>query len=129
MPSGTVVTTGYDGVGRPNTLSGKVGANTTSYVTSVSYAPHRAAQQVALGNGLTEQSCFKNMLQPFVVRQRRSGSTSCQSGTAADANDVGYFSFTFPTGNNGNVAGQAIQYGASGSYGSKTFSRRTATMA
>jgi hypothetical protein len=36
MPSVTVVTTGF---GRPNTLSGKAGSNTTSYVTSVSDAP------------------------------------------------------------------------------------------
>jgi hypothetical protein len=35
----TVVTTGYDNLGRSNTLSGKVGSNTTSYVTSVSYVP------------------------------------------------------------------------------------------
>jgi hypothetical protein len=117
MPSGTVVTTGYDGLGRPNTLSGKVGSNTTSYVTSVSYAPHGAVQQVALGNGLTEQSCFNNMLQPFVIRQRRTGASSCLTGTAADGNDVGYLYFTFPSGNNGNVAGQAIQYAASGSHG------------
>jgi RHS repeat-associated protein len=121
MPSGTLVTTTYDSLGRPNTLSGKVGTNTTAYVTSVSYAPHGAAQQIALGNGLTEQTCFNNMLQPFVIRQRRASATSCVTGIAADGNDVGYFSFTFPAGNNGNVSGQTIQYGASGSYGSKAF--------
>jgi len=43
-------------------------------------------------------TCYNNMLQPFVMRQRRAGATSCLTGTA-DGNDVGYFSYTFPSGN------------------------------
>ena len=39
----------------------------------------------------------------------------------ADGSDVAFFSYTFPAGNNGNISGQYIQYGASPSYGSKNF--------
>jgi YD repeat-containing protein len=122
MPPGTAVTNGYDSLGRSSSLSGKFGTTATNFgTTSVSYASHGAPQQIVLGNTLTEQTCFNNMQQPFVVRQRRASATSCVTGIAADGYDVGYFSFTFPAGNNGNVAGQTIQYGASGSYSAKTF--------
>jgi RHS repeat-associated protein len=125
MPSGTVVTTAYDLLGRPYEVEGQASSAPTAtlYANVQSRTPAGAIQQVALGNGLTEQSCFNNMQQPFVVRQRRASATSCLTGTGADGNDVGYLSYTFPTGNNGNVAGQTIQYGPgpSGSYGTKTF--------
>jgi hypothetical protein len=53
------------------------------------------------------------MLQPFVIRQRTNGAASCQTGTASDGNDVGYFNYTFaPSNNNGNVTGQSNHFGA-----------------
>jgi RHS repeat-associated protein len=62
------------------------------------------------------QTCYNSMLQPFVIRQSNTIS-SCQTGTAPNSNDVGYLSYTFsPSQNNGNVTGQAIHYGASGTY-------------
>ena len=122
MPSGRKVTLTYDSIGRPNGLSAVYGSANPTYVSSVSYAPHGAVTQMALGNTLTEQTCFNNMLQPFVIRQRPAANVSaCQSTATADTHDVGFFSYTFPSGNNGNVAGQTIQYGASGAYGSKSF--------
>jgi len=121
MPSGTVATTGYDSLGRPVTLNGIYGTTTTTYVAGVGYAPHGAPQVVGLGNGLTEQTCYNNMLQPFVIRQRRAAATSCQTGTASDGYDAGYLFYTFPAGNNGNVASQEIQYAASGSYNAVAF--------
>jgi len=117
MPSGRVVTTTYDSLGRPVGLSGVMGSTTTNYVSSVSYAPHGVAQQISLGNTLTEQTCFNSMLQPFVIRQRTGGASSCQTGIAADGKDAGYFNYTFSLSqNNGNVTVQAIHYGASGAY-------------
>jgi len=56
--SGRMVTTGYDGGGRPNTLMGQIGANPpTNYVTTTSYQPHGAIAQQTLGNGLVVSRC------------------------------------------------------------------------
>ena len=123
MPSGTVIMNSYDPMGRPNSVSGQAisASSATTYGSGIIRTPAGAIQQMTLGNGLTEQTCFNNMLQPFVIRQRRNTATSCQTGTASDSYDVGYFAFTFPTGNNGNIAGQTIQYAASGSYSPMAF--------
>ena len=124
MPSGTVIMNGYDLMGRPVSVTGQAisASSATAYASSVARTPAGAIQQMTLGNGFTEETCYNNMQQPFVIRQRRALATSCQTGTASDSYDVGYFAFTFPaTTNNGNIAGQTIQYAASGSYSPMTF--------
>jgi RHS repeat-associated protein len=119
MPSGRTIATNYDSSGRPISVSGTLGANTTHYVSSVSYAPHGAPSSISLANGaMTRQTCFNSLLQPVVLRLR-TGQASCG---AADGSDIGYFGYTFSsTQNNGNVLGQAIQYGAGQTYASKSF--------
>ncbi len=119
MPSGRTIATGYDSSGRPISVKGTLGANSTHYVSSVSYAPQGAPSSISLANGaMTQQTCFNSLLQPVVLRLR-TGQASCG---AADGNDIGYFGYTFSaTQNNGNVLGQAIQYGAGQSYASKSF--------
>ena len=123
MPSGRVVTTTYDGFGRPFGISGLLGSTTTNYAQGVSYAPHGAIQLIGLANGLFEQTCYNSMLQPFVIRQRPLNTLfGCQAVTAPDSSDAGYLSYTFsPSNNNGNVTGQAIHYGASGGYPATDF--------
>ena len=122
LPSGRTITTAYDVAGRPASVSSQLpGGQTVTYATVQTYAPHGAPTQIALNNGLTEQTCFNGMLQPVVIRQRTGGAASC-TNAAPDASDVGFLSYAFPaTNNNGNVLGQTIQYGASGGVPAKSF--------
>ncbi len=110
LPSGTAVTNTYDVMGRPSGVSAQAASLAAVYANNAFYAPAGALQQLSLGNGLTEQTCYNDHQQPVVIRQRFTGVTSCSN--AADANDMGYLGFTFPGGNNGNVSSQTIQYGA-----------------
>jgi RHS repeat-associated protein len=110
LPSGTAVTSTYDAMGRPSGVSAQAASLAPVYGNNASYTPGGALQQLSLGNGLTEQTCYNDRQQPFVIRQRFTGATSCSN--AADTNDMGYLGFTFPGGNNGNVSSQTIQYGA-----------------
>ncbi len=87
-------------------------------------APNWAIRQMALGNTLTEQTCYNDRQQPYVVRQRSGGSThvpACQAGMTPDSYDVGFLSFAFPTNNNGNIANQTIQYAAAPGYSCMRF--------
>jgi YD repeat-containing protein len=130
MPSGTVVTTGYDLTGSPNAVSGQASSapTATNYAWVLSKTPAGAIQQLTLGNGLTEQTCYNDHQQPFVIRQRNASATSCQTGTAADGYDVGYFSYTFPAGNNGNVSGQNFNTARTARLEPRVFSRPIRTI-
>ncbi len=111
LPSGTAVTSAYDAMGRPSGVSAQMAASSPiTYASGVSYTPAGALQQLSLGSGLTEQTCYNDRQQPFVIRQRFAGPTLCSN--TGDANDMGYLRFTFPGGNNGNVSSQTTQYGA-----------------
>jgi RHS repeat-associated protein len=110
LSSGTAVANTYDVMGRPSGVTAQAASLAPVYGNSASYTPAGALQQLSLGNGLTEQTCYNDRQQPFVIRQRFTGATSCSN--TADGNDMGYLGFTFPGGNNGNVSSQTIQYGA-----------------
>ena len=59
-PSSRVVSTGYDGANRPNSLT----SGATTYVSSFSYAPHGAPTKYLYANGLNRAQTFNNRLQP-----------------------------------------------------------------
>jgi RHS repeat-associated protein len=124
-PAGTKVTTRYDVMGRPNGVSatpaGASGPAQSAFVVARTSAG--AIATLALGTALTEFTCYNDRQQPFSIRQRSSSLTvpACQQGMTADSNDVAYFGYTFPAGNNGNVSGQFILYGPSGGNPAKIF--------
>ena len=72
MPSGTKVTTSYDFMGMPNAVRGQAASapSATSYAYGADHTPAGAIQQVILGNGLIEQTCYNDHQQPFAIRQR-----------------------------------------------------------
>ena len=63
-PSGRVITTGYDGAGRPNAVSGTLGTQQTNYVGSVQYTPHGAPNYYQYGNNVWPVNTFDNVLRP-----------------------------------------------------------------
>jgi RHS repeat-associated protein len=94
LPSGRVVTTTYDATsGRPSTVQGALSGVNTNYVTSLTYAPQGAVQQMALGNGVTVGTAYNSLLQP----------TQIQAGSLWTLG-YGYAATT----NNGNVASQTL---------------------
>src|SRR6185437_10573314 len=100
--SGRMVTTGYDGGGRPNTLMGQIGANPpTNYVTTTSYQPHGAIAQQTLGNGLVVSRC---------------NGTACDNArlqpTYISAGNLLTLSYGYSaTQNNGNLSSRTITRG------------------
>ena len=102
-----IVTTTYDSRGRPYSLSGVSGSNTTNYVTATTYQPHGAiAQQTLTGGNLVVTRC--------------SGANSCdnsrlQATYLQIGNQIGNL-LTLQYGysssqNNGNVLTQTITRG------------------
>jgi RHS repeat-associated protein len=99
-PSGRVVTTAYDNVGRLSQVSGqKTGEANKTYTSQLSYSAHGAITDLKLGNNLWEHTSFNNRLQPTEV-----GLGTTQSGI--DRLKLNYAYGT--TNNNGNVQTQTI---------------------
>jgi RHS repeat-associated protein len=99
-PSGRVVTTSYDGVGRLSQVSGQKSedANQT-YVSSLSYTSHGAVKEMKLGNNLWEHTSFNARLQP----------TEIGLGTTQNGIDRLKLNYSYgATNNNGNVQSQTI---------------------
>ena len=99
-PSGRAVTTGYDGAGRPVSVTGALSGASTPYIPAVTsgppnvqYAAQGAISQVNLHNGLSETTGYNARLQP----------TSIQLGSLLTL-AYGYSA----TNNNGNVGSQTI---------------------
>ena len=99
-PSGRAVTTGYDGAGRPVSVTGALSGASTPYIPAVTsgtanvqYAPQGAISQINLHNGLSETTGYNARLQP----------TSIQLGSLLTLG-YGYSA----TNNNGNVGSQTI---------------------
>ncbi len=124
-PAGTKIATTYNQMGVPEVVNGQTSAGfnaATAFVTAM--APNWAVTQISLGNTLTEQTCYNDHQQPYVIRQRTGSSThvpACQNGMAPDSYDVGFLSFAFPTLNNGNISSQTIQYAAAPGYSAMSF--------
>ncbi|MGH9436537.1 MAG: RHS repeat-associated core domain-containing protein [Terriglobia bacterium] len=62
-PSGRVVSTTYDGAGRPVTVAGKLNGQTTNYVTTAAYYPSGALYYYQDGNGMIPTWSYNNQLQ------------------------------------------------------------------
>lgn len=101
-PSGRVVTNSYDAANRALSVAGKTGSSTSTYVSSIQYAPHGAVQSEQLGNGLYEKTGFNSRLQP----------TQISLGTLNNSVSVLGLAYGYNTGsaknNNGNVLSQTI---------------------
>ena len=64
-PSNRVVTTGYDGANRPNSLA----SGATTYLSGLAYAPHGAPASYLYNNNLMNRTqSFNNRLQPTDMR-------------------------------------------------------------
>jgi RHS repeat-associated protein len=99
-PSGRVVTTAYDNVGRLSQVSGqKTGEANKTYASQLSYSAHGAITDLKLGNNLWEHTSFNTRLQPTEI-----GLGTTQSGI--DRLKLNYAYGT--TNNNGNVQTQTI---------------------
>ena len=98
--SGRIVATGYDGAGRPVSVTGALSGASTPYIPSVTsgppnvqYAAQGAISQINMHNGLSETTGYNARLQP----------TSIQLGSLLTLG-YGYSA----TNNNGNVGSQTI---------------------
>src|SRR6185312_252843 len=97
-PSGRVVTTVYDTVDRPYTVSGAMSGQTTNYVTGAAYAAQGAPAQISLGNSLQENYQYNSRLQLY--------NRWAQKGT--DQNHALLWlalNYNTPAANNGNLQG------------------------
>jgi RHS repeat-associated protein len=106
-PSGRRITNAYDRAGRIVSVTGVAAGVTKSYVSGVSYAPHGALEQVALGaNGVRkERSCYNERLQMTGMILGESPAANCGSA----ANTWFRIGNSFPAGaNNGNIQSQEI---------------------
>jgi RHS repeat-associated protein len=111
-PSGRVVTWGYDGAGRVQTVSGQKDAVATSYLAGITYAPHGGVDQMTVGAaGRIEQWCYNNRLQVTVVRLGTVGTGACAAQGGGDLFRVenGYGA---AANNNGNVLSQVVGRGS-----------------
>jgi YD repeat-containing protein len=113
LPSGRVLNTSYDSVGRPACVSGSPNCTGTKYASQVSYAPHGAMQQLTLGNNLIEQTCYNQRLQPVAIRLGATATANC-ANAGADPLKLIYDYGT--TSNNGNLLHQAVSRGSQGWY-------------
>jgi RHS repeat-associated protein len=65
MPSGRVLTYGYDYAHRPTSLSGLLGGVTTKYITGALYLPFGPRVQLSYGNGLTQTWTYNQRYLPY----------------------------------------------------------------
>jgi RHS repeat-associated protein len=92
-PSNRQVTYTYDDAARISLVQGLLTQVSKDYATSFAYAPHGAASQMTLGNGIVETTQFNSRLQP----------TQIQAGSLLT------LGFAYGTSNNnGNVLSQSI---------------------
>jgi RHS repeat-associated protein len=111
-PSGRVLTTTYDGAGRPGSVSGQLGSVSTPYAgpptgkTYIQYAPHGAVSQMFLSQGaggtwqMNEQHGYNSRLQAISI------SLATATGTPVTIRNL-----TFGYGsaeNNGNLLSQGM---------------------
>ncbi len=104
-PSGRVVNFTYDASGRPYAV-GEAGGG-ASYLNSVAYAAHGGIDNMQLGNQLTEQTCYNDLLQPTARRLGNATSVGCAVQTGSDLLHLG-FGYGAATQNNGNMMQQTI---------------------
>jgi RHS repeat-associated protein len=65
LPSGRVLTYGYDGAGRENYLSGTIGGQPKNYVGYVSYTPDNQVGLIGYGNNVWHATNYNSRLQPY----------------------------------------------------------------
>jgi RHS repeat-associated protein len=99
-PSGRVITTSYDAVGRLSAVNGQQsGEASKTYISQMSYAASGAVKDAQLGNGLWEQTILNSRLQP----------TQIKLGTTQGGVERLKLTYTYgTTTNNGNVQSQMI---------------------
>ena len=100
-PSGKTFSLVYDQGGFASSLS----AGAVTYVPSATREAHGAIAEIALGNGLVEQTCFNDRLQPTIRRLGTASQANC-----ANASALLHLTFNYgaATANNGNLMSQAI---------------------
>ncbi|MGH8247959.1 MAG: hypothetical protein ACREUU_16175, partial [Gammaproteobacteria bacterium] len=94
LPSGRMISYGYDKANRIISATGTKAAVTTTYANQFQYTPHGAIEQMTLGNQLTETAQYNDRLQPTVIGGWRGGLL------------LGLFYDYGTTNNNGNVQSQ-----------------------
>lgn len=99
-PSGRVVTTAYDDIGRLSAVTGqKSGEANKTYASTPTFTAHGAIKDLKLGNNLWEHTNFNTRLQP----------TEIGLGTTQSSIDRLKLNYAYgTTTNNGNVQSQTI---------------------
>jgi RHS repeat-associated protein len=103
-PSGTTITTTFDQAGRTNGVTGVVGGQSKTYVSSMSYTAHGETTAIKLGGAgvsLYENASYNGRLQPVTIG---SGTSSADYSKLR----LDYTYGTAQTANNGNVQTQTI---------------------
>ncbi len=121
-PDGRVLTTGYDLVGRPNSLSGVLNGATSNYITQQIYWPNGMSYYFTRGNNVTHASAINSRMQAPETYEARNNSTSsfllitCPNWGVNPSN-YGVYS-ECPTANNtndnGNLQGYTEYQGGTG---------------
>jgi RHS repeat-associated protein len=100
-PSGRVVRTAYDGLGRLSSVKGEKGGTTKTYASSYGYTSQGLLSKVKLGNGLWEHTTYD----PKRLQVK-------EIGLGISSADSSYLKLTYGYGtaaaNNGNVATHSI---------------------
>lgn len=98
-PTGRVVTQNFDGAGRLASINGlSSGGTPKTYVNSIGYSAHGAAERMRLGNGRWEHTNFNQRLQPIEIGV----------GTSATESSILKLNYDYGTSNNGNLLRQVI---------------------
>ena len=112
LPSGRVVSYGYDGAGRASSVTGVINGNSTPYAAmptnpaNSAYSAAGALQNWSMGNGVNEVTSFNSRLQPVSIAAH-----STTGGNAALQLSLYYCGSQLLDcpGNNGNLQEQDIQ--------------------
>jgi RHS repeat-associated protein len=120
FPSGRTQTTTYDGANRPAGVSGKFLTNQSTYISTLSYWPNGAPQQLNTGAatlGAFQQYCQNSRLQTTGVSVGPASVSSFTSTTSCAA----------PTPPSGDTLFLGIAYGAAGSNNGNVSSEQIVT--
>ncbi len=111
----------YDGAGRESGVSGKLGTQTTAYVSGVSYAPQGAPAQYTYGNRVSRLVAYNARLQPVTAVD----GTGLSGGTIGHPLFQSSWNWNLGSGNtaqnDGSLAGDSYTHGGGGLTAAKTF--------
>jgi hypothetical protein len=79
-PSGRVISTSFDGAGRPSGVSGVLSGNPTTYASRITYAPQGAVASLPTGEGVSRAFGYNARRQTASVSASNSGGSLLSIG-------------------------------------------------